>query len=164
MIATVTPALASLNQPSNAGISETSDTLVTDIAIPEVAASPVRSNATDGGLRRAPVVVIAPSDPVLGAPIGDSPEWTVGLGRYIYVYLNRGDWFWLAGLPRIVATTVICGWLTPTVGPAIACAMAIYIAATPLVAWTAPPSGYCKEIKFWYNGLFAGGKNVKRSC
>jgi hypothetical protein len=82
------------------------------------------------------------------------------VGWYIYVYVSRGDWIYLAGLGAAMATSVLCGWLTPTVGPAIACAAAAFIVTTFIVVLTAPKAGYCREFRIGY----ADWKDVRRSC
>lgn len=92
------------------------------------------------------------------------PQFSVGLGWFIYVYLDRGDWIWLAGLGAAGATTALCGWLLPTLGPQVACAMAAFIVVFWIIARTAPPSGYCREFKFRWGGQFAGTRLVQRSC
>lgn len=92
------------------------------------------------------------------------PQFSVGLGWYIYVYLNRGDWNHLVGLGAGGAATALCRWLAPTLKGALACFVASYIVITFVFRLSAPPSGYCREFKFTYQGHFAGTKLVKRSC
>lgn len=92
------------------------------------------------------------------------PQWTVGLGWYAYIYLNRSDWLYLAGLGAAGATAALCWWLTPTLGGAIACAVAAYVVTHYILTRSAPPAGYCAEFKFTYAGTFAGYKVLKRNC
>jgi hypothetical protein len=92
------------------------------------------------------------------------PNLTIGLGWYIYIYLNRGDWLYLAGLGYTAAAAALCAWLTPTIAGAVACAVAAYIIGNYVIKRTAPPRGYCAEFKFNYWGTFAGYKLVQRSC
>jgi hypothetical protein len=101
------------------------------------------------------------------ATVGGPTEGTnvsVGLGWYIYVYLDRGDWIWLAGLGYTAATAALCAILVATVVGAVACAVAAYIIGSWVIPKTAPPTGYCREFKFTYWGTFAGTKLVRRSC
>lgn len=93
-----------------------------------------------------------------------TPQFTVGVGWRVYIYLDRGDWFYLAGLGAAGASAALCWWLTPTLGGAVACAVASYIVVTFILNWTAPPSGYCREFKFTYWGAYDGTKLVRRSC
>jgi hypothetical protein len=92
------------------------------------------------------------------------PQWTVGLGWYIYIYLNRGDWLRLANysVAAIVAVVVTLLSEDPATA-AVAAIIAVYL-AEQLGKHTAPPRGYCAELKFYYWGGFAGYKLVKRSC
>ena len=92
------------------------------------------------------------------------PQLSAGLGRFIYIYLDRGDWIYLYGLGRTVATIVLCRQLTSTLAGAIACGVASYIVGQWVIEKTAPPRGWCREFKFWYNGGSAGTKLVRRSC
>jgi hypothetical protein len=89
---------------------------------------------------------------------------SVGLGWYIYIYLNRGDWIYLAGLGYTAATAALCAWLLPTIAGAVACAVAAYIIGTWVIKTSAPPAGYCRELKFNYVGIFSGSKLIKRTC
>ena len=93
-----------------------------------------------------------------------SPQFTVGLGWRVYIYMNRGDWLYLAGLGAAGASAALCWWLTPTLGGAVACAIASYIVVTFLLNWSAPPSGYCREFRFTYGGGYDGTKLVRRGC
>lgn len=115
----------------------------------------VRQEMANGGL------LIARYEPM--RPAG-GPNFTVGLGWYIYVYLNRGDWIYLAGLGAAAATAALCWWLTPTLAGAVACAIAAYIVTFYIIKKSAPARGYCREFKFTYVGTFAGYKTVQRSC
>lgn len=92
------------------------------------------------------------------------PDFAVELGWNIYVYLSREDWTFLAGIPASAASAAICFWLTPTVGGAIACSVAVYIVTYLLIKNSAPPVGYCKRIVFRYWGAYVGMSNVRRSC
>jgi len=92
------------------------------------------------------------------------PQFSVGLGWYQYIYLSHDDWIYLAGLGGAAGAAALCWWLTPTIGGAIACAVASYIVLTYVINRTAPPVGYCGEFRFYYGGGFAGYKLVKRTC
>lgn len=94
----------------------------------------------------------------------DQPQFSVRLGWYIYMYLDRGDWIFLAGLGYTAATAALCAWLVPTIGGAVACAVAAYVIGYYVINWSAPPYGYCREFKFNYAGTFRGTKLVKRGC
>ena len=102
--------------------------------------------------------VVAPSGPIEGK------DFSIGLGWYIYVYLDRGDWIYLAGLGYAGASAALCAWLVVTIAGAIACGMAAYIVGSWIIPKTAPPTGYCREFKFSYAGTYSGSKLVKRSC
>jgi hypothetical protein len=115
----------------------------------------VRQEMANGGL------LVARYEPM--RPTG-GPNFTVGLGWYIYIYLNRHDWIYLGGLSATAATAALCAWLLPTIGGAIACAVASFIIIDYVMRRTAPARGYCREFKFTYAGTFAGYKTVKRSC
>ncbi len=93
-----------------------------------------------------------------------NPQFQVGLGWYIYVYLDRGDWEFLAGLGLAGASAALCGWLAPSVVGGIACGTIAYVIAYLVVKWSAPPPGYCRELKFTYAGLYVGTNLVRRSC
>jgi len=93
-----------------------------------------------------------------------SPDWYIGFGWYIYFYIAPGDWGWFTGLALPALSVVICGILalagvSGTVCGLIAVAL-IYVFAT----YSAPPPGYCKEIKFNYVGTLTSVKNVQMSC
>lgn len=86
-------------------------------------------------------------------------------GASIYVYLDRGDWIWLAGLGYAGATSALCFSLASSgLGNAVACGIAAYVIGSWVIPRSAPPSGYCRELKFYYWGSYAGSKLVRRSC
>ena len=93
-----------------------------------------------------------------------SPDFSVGLGWYIYVYLDRGDWEFLAGLGYAGATAALCAWLTPTIVGAVGCGVIAYVIGYFVIKWSAPSPGYCRELRFTYSGVYVGSKLVKRSC
>ncbi|MGV1010501.1 MAG: hypothetical protein ACOYBY_18190, partial [Dermatophilaceae bacterium] len=93
-----------------------------------------------------------------------SPQVSVGLGWYVYIYLNAGNINWLRGLGYTAATGALCALLVETVVGAIACGVAAYIVYTIFYRPTVLPSGYCIEYKFTYGGSFVGSKLVRRSC
>lgn len=136
-----------------------------------VASNPALEETTSHfGLEgRSRVVVV--QEPVSGAMTGfqssaserDSvvqPQWSVGFGWYIYIYLTRSDWIYLAGLGGAVGSAVLCGWLAGVLG-VVACAVAAYIVFTWIGNYTAPPSGWCREFRFTYIGTPAGSKLVR---
>lgn len=124
-----------------------------------VAAVEQRFGLTGGSL------VAVRCEPTGSSPHGISPQWTVGLGWYSYVYLDRGDWIWLAGLGFTAASAALCFLLTGALGPAVACAVAAYIVGNYVIKRAAPPAGYCAEFKFTYVTLTSAGyKLVKRRC
>jgi hypothetical protein len=94
----------------------------------------------------------------------DRPQFSVGLGWYTYLYLDRGDWLFLAGLGHTAATAALCAWLARTIGGAVACAVAAYVVGYHVLNWSTPPNGTCRESKFDYAGNSRGTKLVRRSC
>ena len=81
----------------------------------------------------------------------DTTRISIGLGWRIYVYLDRGDWIWLAGLGYAGATSALCFSLASSgLGNAVACGIAAYIIGSWVIPRSAPPSGYCRELKFYY--------------
>lgn len=98
----------------------------------------------------------------IGSSGGYAPEWTVGLGWGVYLYLNPGDVNWLVGIGSTAASTVVCGWLTGTVAGAVACGVGWQVVWSIINNYyQVIPSGYCLEIKF--AGTITG-KLVKRNC
>lgn len=89
---------------------------------------------------------------------------SVGLGWYVYIYLNAGNINWLRGLGYTAATGALCALLVETVVGAIACGVAAYIVYTIFYRPTVLPSGYCMEYKFTYAGSYVSRKLVRRSC
>ena len=90
--------------------------------------------------------------------------FSVGFGWYIYVYVSRADYLrWTTyGISTVVA--IVTALLTRSAVTAIVAGfIAIYI-GNYIFSHSAPPVGYCKELKFTYVGNIVGVKNVKRSC
>lgn len=108
--------------------------------------------------------VVLKYEPAKGSPGLIQPLWTVGVGWNIYLYLNRSDMFFLIGLGTTAASATLCFWLTASLGATVACAVAGYIAGHYLSSAWAPPSGYCREFKFYYWGTFRSTKLVQRNC
>lgn len=88
----------------------------------------------------------------------------MGLGWYVYVYLNAGDINWLRGLGYTAATGALCALLAETVVGAIACGVAAYIVWTIFYRPTKLPKGYCMEYAFTYAGSVHSVKPVRTSC
>src|SRR5438105_517595 len=64
-----------------------------------------------GGLRGTPVVAVSRKAPAACRKQNAScPRVTVGAGWSLYLYLNRGDVNWLAGLGYGVVTGALCAW------------------------------------------------------
>ena len=146
------------------------------------ARSDVGSEAFEGssGFGRGEGPVVVAGDKALPA-IGDlappvveelvQPEASVGLGRYIYVYLDRGDWNYLGSLGRTVAGGALCRLLAKTLPTWLACTIGGFIVGRWVIERAAPPAGWCREFKFrypadpyWAMNSFAGTKLVRRSC
>lgn len=108
--------------------------------------------------------VVIKYEPTKGSPGEIQPQWTVGAGWNIYVYLNGSDYNFLLDLGTAAASAALCLWLTPTLGGAIACAVAVTIVSNYVFSQYQPPSGYCREFKFYYWGTFRSTKLVQRSC
>ena len=107
----------------------------------------------------------SPCSPFLRTVAGPDQKISVGFGWRIYVYLDRGDWIWLAGLGFTAGAAALCtALLSGGVASGVACAVAAYIVGTWVINYSAPPSGWCREFKFYYWGGFDGTKLVKRSC
>jgi hypothetical protein len=100
--------------------------------------------------------------PTMKRPL--APTFRIELGWNIYIYLSRGDWFYLAGLGAAAAAGALCWWLTPALGGAIACAIAVYIISYYVISRSAPRSGWCARFVFRYWGAFVGYSLVRRSC
>ena len=99
-------------------------------------------------------------------PVGQvCAQATVGAGWYLYLYLNRGDVNWLAGLGYAAASAALCAWVAPTIIGGIICGVAAYAIWTVIqrYAWQVP-SGYCVQAKFSYAGHLASTSLVRRSC
>lgn len=126
--------------------------------------TPAPSNERRWKIVYEPIGTQGESTAVVGEPL-PQPQFTVGFGWFIYVYLSHGDWIFLAGLGAAAAEITLCGWLTPFVGPE-ACAIAYYIVVCWIISHTAPASGYCREFKWTYTAppILAGVKDVPRSC
>jgi hypothetical protein len=62
------------------------------------------------------------------------------------------------------ALSYVCWLLVESGVGTVACAVATLLVTSYIVNKFAPPVGYCKEIKFGYNGSFEGIKNIKMSC
>lgn len=94
------------------------------------------------------------------------PMFSVGFGWFVYVYLNRNDWYWLAGLGAGGAMGALASLIgVAGVYGAIAWGMAAVIVGTYLYRWSAPRTGYCREFKFPYTSyVIVGVKDVRRSC
>lgn len=120
--------------------------------------SPVRGAVTG------PLVVVVDEAGNTVTPDLASPQFSAGLGWYIYLYFTRGEWSWLQGLSYAALSAAVCAWLTPTIGGAIACGVVAYIIYSIVDDYGIPPVGYCKEVKISYAGSLKGVKNVKRSC
>lgn len=93
----------------------------------------------------------------------DTTHISVGFGWRIYVYLDRGDWIWLAGLGYTAATSALCAALVSSGVGAVACGIAAYIIGSWVIPRSAPPTGYCRELSFYYWGGYSGSKLVRRS-
>lgn len=112
----------------------------------------------------APVPLPAPV--VLGSGQVVQPYWTVGAGWYLYLYLNSGDITWLISKGYVAGTAAICALLLPSIGGAVACALAaavVWDAIQPYAGVNKP--GYCLEVSLWW-GTFAlhDVKWVQRNC
>lgn len=107
-----------------------------------------------------PAGVLAPTD---GSSV--SPNFTVGLGWYVYVYLNRNDIQFLIGLGYTAAATAICAWLVSTVLGGVVCAAVAYIIWEIIndYGYLIDP-GECLEIRFTYAGQFKEWRVVRRNC
>ena len=104
-----------------------------------------------------PPQVLAPDDGGYGT------EWTVGVGWYVYLYLNRNDVHWLFGLGYAGAASVICGMLVSTIAGAFACGAGAYIIWEVIKDYVyVIPYNKCLELKFRFG--FEGAKLVTRSC
>nr|MDT0660902.1 hypothetical protein [Micromonospora sp. DSM 115978] len=97
------------------------------------------------------------------APPGASAQWTVGVGWYVYLYLNRSDVHWLIGLGFTGAAAMFCYMLGGTIIAAFACGVGAAIIWQVINEWAyVIPSHQCLELKF-RTGL-NGAKLVTRSC
>jgi hypothetical protein len=97
------------------------------------------------------------------APTGASTEWTVGVGWYVYLYLNRSDVHWLIGLGFAGASAMVCYMVGGTIIAAFACGVGAAIIWQVINEWAyVIPSHQCLELKF-RTGL-VGAKLVTRSC
>jgi len=88
-----------------------------------------------------------------------TPQVSIGLGWYTYVYLNANDISKLATAGASGAAGIICGggWS----GVACAAAAATIVSDLP----TPPPAGYCVELRFVHGTTVPlPPKVVKRSC
>jgi hypothetical protein len=111
-----------------------------------------------------------PAEVLNPKPAGDtdrgvSPQWTVGIGWYVYLYLNSADVNFLASVGFDVAAGILCGMLTATLAAGIVCGVGAafvyeWIVKAYVNRWV--PPGYCLELKF-RNGL-EGVKVIQRNC
>jgi hypothetical protein len=88
-----------------------------------------------------------------------TPQVSIGMGWYIYVYLNSNDISKLATAGASGAAGILCGggWS----GVACAAAAATIVSDLP----TPPPAGYCVELRFVHGTTVPlPPKLVKRSC
>ncbi|HHC07175.1 MAG TPA: hypothetical protein ENK55_00445 [Actinobacteria bacterium] len=98
--------------------------------------------------------------------VGPTPEWTVGLGRYIYVYIGRQDWGWFTGLALPTLSVVVwsaLGAASGALGGAV-CGLVAVGLRYAIHRYAKPKPGYCMELRFNYAGLLSGVKYVRRSC
>lgn len=92
------------------------------------------------------------------------PMIRVGLGWYIYVYMNRTDWRRMTSYGLGATIAIVTALLTRSaVIAAVAAVIGVYV-GNYISSHGAPPSGYCTEWKFNYAGAHKGTKNVRRSC
>jgi hypothetical protein len=139
---------------------------------PKVGATPqvcaVSPKGTTTCVEVSPDGTLAPGLPaeVLAQTSGSvTPNFTVGLGWYVYVYLNRNDIQFLIGLGYTAATATICIWLASTVLGGVICAVVAAIIWEVIndYAYLIDP-GDCLEIRFSYAGQFKGARVVRRNC
>jgi hypothetical protein len=117
----------------------------------------VAVDRTGKGVEGLPPEVLAP---VAG---GGTTAWTVGVGWYVYLYLNPSDVNWLVGLGFAGASGAVCAMLVGTIAGAFVCAAGAYIVWQVITSfYQAIPAGHCLELKFrlGYNGR----KLVRRNC
>jgi hypothetical protein len=106
-----------------------------------------------------------PSEVLAPKPSTVNPQWTVGIGWYVYLYLNESDIEWLVGLGYAGASAVICDMLVETVVGVFVCGAGAYIIWEVVVkqfntGWI--PSGSCLELKF--RSGYEGAHVVKKNC
>lgn len=90
-----------------------------------------------------------------------SPQATVGVGWYIYVYLNAKDVKALLTGGAATAASMICSPGGPIASGACATVAGLIVLNLP----TAPPAGYCVETRFSFPNIrHDGAKLVKRTC
>lgn len=159
------------SQLSGLAIADTSGNDLGDSLVAAAASGATESTFYFGVNGQSKIVIRTESVPAPGLvgvntvrSAGASPQWNVGFGKFIYVYLSRDDFFYIANMALTAALSYVCWLLVESGVGTVACAIAALLVTTYIVNKYAPPVGYCKEFKFGYNGSREDMKNIQRVC